>query len=1259
MKKIKLLLVMFVVTIILATLSGCNHTHDHDWVAYNFEWVNGDDYQEGYMRCKECLMRFDPNKLYEESLELNSYIGVDMAYGSKVDYVLNLEKGRYDYNEEFDISLKIVLQKGRVEQGYFYIRLSESPYYEIIGEKEQSVWFSGEEYQETYTIKFRVKAIEKTNFPQRFDFKMKFNANKHFDQEAQEDYLGDLWYYNPSDEYFYGTKQLAFINDELGMYLEDAQRCSYLFQNSINREYLAGKLDKDAYCKRMREYNYSNGVYTSVMYENSGEYEGMVKCLYGSPNILAKFHLLKNAEYYHQIKDWLDNYEDGYEKMAKLLVGILYKDGYISLDDYMRELEYISEMEANGDLEGEYSTLIPIEKYYKDHYYDYDYVENSDVINYESSGESNENLAVVLLSSDRIDVSAGFDLYVHTKLSDSIESIDIEKEDGLTVCSDIEINDNVITLSLVHNDEFLTPKFGMKINIFGTETDSIDINVYGYANGEYLYLSQWSENEAYNVFMDYANATVEQEITIEDIWEELNEKNDDVSTETRCYNNTDTEIRGTFYWEEYRYEGEMVEAKTFPLQSCIVSFFDREAIGESYIGSCLTNDKGEYSFKFLNDTSLLEGGMDVIIRVWAAGEDVVVTHGPQWLEILYVYYDDVELDSICNNISSGVHEVDQITFKMNDCEENTALFGQALQLSQAAIFASNYYKQMKGTEILPISIVYPHNKNNTNCFYEKDDYPYGRIHIVGDTRSSKDGGLRSFESWDAIMHEYGHFVADKEGIEDTPGGWHGSGNTSMAEHYATHFSGGTQSLCSNSNCAFNDKDVFNINYKFNEDDCKEQGIKIAWSEGFATYFAMASQEYYSDYLAGVQTVADGRYTSYNGALSSIRKGMGTTDDTESTVYSILYDIYDSPSEDPYLFDDYYGKNFLSLGHEQLWKLIMNSKAKTFDTFDNYCKNYFYAQGDLISYSGLLAYHNLAPGDWYDDESETLVSGITVSGILTAYCPTFSWTMSNNAVYFTNNSFKLNFYNSSYELIGSTSEYTNVTSITVDETLWHNVLNSGDRFYVSVTIIENHEPKTDYEGQWYEFNVPVQTATIDTDYVKTLGSGDCHWYKFTVPATADYIFETSGNVDTVGDISNVLVVGRSINGLTYIYGSGGELENFRFTEYLTEGETVYIRIRGANWTSTGSYVFNIEQVEHTHDYTDHYLKISAKLHRSYCICGAYTNESHHWGISANQYICHYCGYFTKDFPSITPGIMSFDNEAALYYYGQDEEEEIIR
>ena len=428
MTKIKLLFAIFVATVILVTFSGCMHTHDHDWIAYDFEWVNGDDYQKAYMRCKTCFMRFDPNSFYEDSLTVVSYAEGVPLYGSKIWYVINVDKGKYDYNEEFDISLKITLNRRHVEQGYFYIRLSESPYYEIVGDKEQSVWFSSEEFQETYTINFRVKAIEQTDFTQRFDFKMKFNKTKAFEKEAEEDYCGKLWYYDPSDEYFYGTKQLAFMNDAGGMYLEDARRCPYLFQNSLNREYLAGKIDKDAYVKTMREYEYSDGVYTSVMLENSGEYEGTVKCIYGSPTMRVKYNLLRDGEYYSQIKNWFENGEDCHEKLAKLLVGILYEYEYISLEEYQREIKYISEMKANGELEGVSFVLIPIQGYYEEHEYTYNFVERCKATSYEPMVSVNENLAVVQLSSDRIDVSSGFDLSVYTLFGDSVKGIDIEQE---------------------------------------------------------------------------------------------------------------------------------------------------------------------------------------------------------------------------------------------------------------------------------------------------------------------------------------------------------------------------------------------------------------------------------------------------------------------------------------------------------------------------------------------------------------------------------------------------------------------------------------------------------------------------------------------------------------------------------------------------------------------------------------------------------------------------------------------------------------
>lgn len=72
----------------------------------------------------------------------------------------------------------------------------------------------------------------------------------------------------------------------------------------------------------------------------------------------------------------------------------------------------------------------------------------------------------------------------------------------------------------------------------------------------------------------------------------------------------------------------------------------------------------------------------------------------------------------------------------------------------------------------------------------------------------------------------------------------------------------------------------------------------------------------------------------------------------------------------------------------------------------------------------------------------------------------------------------------------------------------------------------------------------------------------------------------------------------------------------------------------------------------HDYTDHYTNKSFLKHCSYCICGAYVEESHHLSIVGNQYVCYCCGYYTKNPPTITPGIMSFDDEV-LYCYDQEE------
>ena len=1237
MKKIKVILLAIVVLLCLA-FCGCGlfkHTHD-------YEWVNGEDYTKAYLRCEKCFVRFDPDKLYEEPVHIRGAKDGNFAPIAFVYYEIDVERGRFDYNEEFDISFRIGIDKSYIEPGDFNIKLEESPYFEIVGDKEQSISVSEDTYNKYHTFRFRVKPTTPSNIVRAFDFKMKFNPTKYFIRIASESYADLPWYYDPSDEYFYGTKQLSFISDSHGMFLEDNFRGAYLFHNSINREYLAGVIDKDAYLDRAREYEFSTGTFRAFFEETSGELKGTVRCRYLSANMRAKFNFYIDGKYYEQIKYWKENDEDFRVKLANLLVGILYDKGYISSEEYKKEINYISEMQPNGAAYCLYPEMMPIAEYYKEHYYDYSYVEDN-TTSHDLSSDAEADFAVVQLASDRIDVSGGVDLFVHTEFINSIENIDVEIEDGLALCSEIEIIDNKIVLSLLHNEEHETPHFRMKVNMSGEEANSLDIDVYGYANGDYLYLSQWSANEAYNVFIDYSNATVEQEITFEAIQQEIKEENNqDNSNVSTSYEITDTEIRGTLYWEEFRCENEEKEARVFPLQYCIVSFYDREAVGQRYIGSCLTNDKGEYRFKFLNDTSLFEGGLDITIRVWAAGEDVSVTHGPQWLPILYVYHNDIMLD---NNISSEIHVLDSVIFKMIDCDGNTALFGQALQISQAAIFASKYYEEMKGTDVIDVPIVYPHNQGISNCFYSSEDSPDGRIYIVGDTKSTYDLSLRSYESWDSIMHEYGHFVADKEGIDASPRGWHGSGNTPMGEHYIKHAFGETVTGDCNNQCANGDRTM-------SATEAKGAGMAIAWSEGWATYFAMVAQEYYSEQLAGIETVANQTYESYLASYILVGRGRGTTEDTESTVYSILYDIYDSPPQSSDSYDDDFGKSFLSFGHETLWHTIMKSKATTFDEFDDYFKDYYEYMSVCEKYGALLSYHNIAPGDRYNDDDE-IVPGVALEGKLTTNCPTFlcTWNEVDDDLHIDARRFALNFYSEDRILIGTT-EVQEGTCFTIDEALWQRVIDWGTTFYVSATIIENHEPKTDYEGQWYKFNFSIQPAKINVNYTETLVIEDCYWYEFIVSQTGQYVFSTTGNTDTVGEILNGLVAGHSTEGLIDYDDNGGAANNFSISKYLELGEIVLIRVRGADWSATGEYTFKIEYVNHQHEYTYRYVSNGAFYHKAYCVCGEYDLETHVWYAGITNNYCKHCGFVTTGGPVVRPDCVEND----MYVLLNDDDDE---
>lgn len=1211
MKTIKFLL-FGIVLLLSILLCGCEWFHTHDYV-----WVNGEDYQKAYLRCKICYMPFDPDKLYEEPVKIRGSIEGDPSFSSLIYYEIYVDSGHYYYGEEFDITLKIEIEKNYIELGEFSVMLSESPYFEFIGDKEQTVLITEEDYNQFREFKFRIKATATCNTPQDFEFKLKFNDNKYFKRDAAVDWGQLPWYYLPDEEYFYGFKHLSFINDSHGMFLEDS-RGGWLFNNSVNREYLSGTLDKDKYMDRCLEYATDGAV--SINVDNNKN------LCYWSKNIRAKFIITDKEkwEYLHLLNSERENNPECGVILANELLAILYSNDFITTEQYNIEVELlaskgVSPLKRSVGI----TSYVPFSEYYSENLFDFVYDETILARTNFLYENSEGSLTSINLECDKIFVWENVNVVVNTNFIDNIKDCEIIIAEGLYLNSEIDFADDKIVFSLSYNEEYLNPHFKLKINFDAKEADSIEINVYGYIEGDCLYLSQWSANEAYKVFCDYQKeAQYTNSPSILDIQNMIT-----TSANVRSINSA---VSGTFSWKDSN-------NNIFPAQFCIVSFYDRDAIEEVYLGSCLTNENGEYTFYFTNESYLEGAGMDITVRLWAAGEDVSVIYKRDLILMEQCYYDDYELP---DNLEPGFYHNISRTYEMENLNQEPNLFAQALQICQAAIFASRYYEEMKGSDVVNVPIVYPHKENSQNCFYDPDCLPYGRINILGHNT------YKVYEAWDVIMHEYGHFVSDKEGFDNSLGGWHDS--VAMSEHYQMHFSNGSRTNCSKSSCAYNQL----LSFTATEANCKINGTSIAFSEGWATYFAMVSQEYYSEFLNGINNVADKRYTSYTLGSGSVVAGKGRTEDMEVTVYSILYDLYDSNNNDDFGNDD------LSLGHRGIWSLVASNGVTTLSELSGKFKEIYNNKEQIKKYGQLLSYHNLASGDIYDDNAGAMVPAITVDGTLSTACPTFLWKWEEieNNLFFSDRTFVLNFYNESFELIGSTPEQTkDARSVTISETLWQAVLDSGSKFYVSVTVIENHSPKTEYEGQWYEFEVSTEIATVNerTRYTLSLPCDEYYWCSFTAPCSTTYTFKTSGTIDTNGAVFDNVVAGESFNeALAYNDNYNGDTD-FSFKLYITAGETVYIRIGINGETTEESFDFWIFG---EHNFTSSYTPNDLYGHTAYCECGAITYESHDWEISEISSCCRLCLYITQR--TVVPVFKSSveEEEQILYYDDKKEENE---
>ncbi len=241
--------------------------------------------------------------------------------------------------------------------------------------------------------------------------------------------------------------------------------------------------------------------------------------------------------------------------------------------------------------------------------------------------------------------------------------------------------------------------------------------------------------------------------------------------------------------------------------------------------------------------------------------------------------------------------------------------------------------------------------------------------------------------WDVIHHEFGHYFMDMANIENNPGGSH------------------------------------NLDENLGERVGKDAGIRLAWGEGFPTYFGTAGQQYGYASSLNVPNVGDFFYTdtidaTINYGLEPAAGSLG--EDNELSVQRILWDLYDTGTDardNVALFD--YGV-FLpassagAVNLSQFWNgLIAGLPMET-----------------TVACGCIFADHKVAP------EPTDPPNGATVGG---GTPPTFKWEANGGGPTKRNNKFKVQFYDENFSSLIFESGELDTTSYTPSTADWNTIL----------------------------------------------------------------------------------------------------------------------------------------------------------------------------------------------------------------------------
>lgn len=426
-----------------------------------------------------------------------------------------------------------------------------------------------------------------------------------------------------------------------------------------------------------------------------------------------------------------------------------------------------------------------------------------------------------------------------------------------------------------------------------------------------------------------------------------------------------------------------------PAQNVTVEVYDEDVIFDDLIATVTTNDNGYY-------IATVDTGDG-----WNEGEsfDIYVKVCSKGANITITDSSGDVYEHTSNttkNVKDGIEKTVYIS--------NTTDSGKSFSVHQAMQYANKFMKNIEGAFLNNIAVSFPDSSQGTSCFSPSDEHIYI---LEGD----------AFD-WDVLQHEYGHYVQHEFGIADNPGG--------------THF--------------------FNVNHADYVSN-KSKGVRLAWAEGWATYFAIGLQTELSLSSSSIPNVGDTEYSdtvdaSINYDIETVDDGYLLGEAGEVAVSGVLYDLTDPSSSSDYDSIYFY--------FSDIWNITKANDCTTLSSLITGIYNAGYTTYAKLRIGNTLTHFKVAanlhdnPSSVYDET------------------PTFSWAVQGGSTKYPNNSFRLSFYDEQYNLI--LTVYTTGSTYTLTSSQWSTVASASLTIYCCVETSQTNSP---YTGAYYSNLIHIE------------------------------------------------------------------------------------------------------------------------------------------------------------------------------------------